>query len=111
QLPGGVEWVEFGTPIAAPLFLTYCQATYGHISVDLFTLRASARVRDWLDRFGSLLMAIMFLAVGWRAAAGGIEMRYNGEASMLLGLPMGLRPVGRPPRVVAAAPRRPAADC
>src|SRR5262249_61429091 len=87
-ITGDFELVEIGTAIAGTLFLPYCQATYGHISIDLFTLRASERVRDGLDRFGSLLMAIMFLAVGWRAAVGSIEMRHNGEISKLLGLPL-----------------------
>ena len=67
-ITGDFELVEIGTAIAGSLFLPYCQATGGHIVVDLFTLRANERTRDWLDRFGSLLMAIMFLAVGWRAA-------------------------------------------
>jgi TRAP-type C4-dicarboxylate transport system permease small subunit len=102
-ITGDFELVEIGTAVAGTLFLPYCQATCGHISVDLFTLRASARVRDWLDRFGSLLMAIMFLAVGWRAAVGGIEMRYNGETSMLLGFPMWLGYFGILPGVFAAA--------
>ena len=102
-ITGDFELVEIGTAIAGTLFLPYCQATYGHISVDLFTLRASERVRDWLDRFGSLLMAIMFLAVGWRAAVGSIEMRHNGETSMLVGFPIWLGYVGILPGVFAAA--------
>src|SRR5262252_2342638 len=100
---GDFELVEIGTAIAGTLFLPYCQATYGHIAVDLFTLRASERMRDWLDRFGSLLMAIMFLAVGWRAAVGSIEMRHNGETSMLVGFPIWLGYVGMLPGVFAAA--------
>jgi TRAP-type C4-dicarboxylate transport system permease small subunit len=87
-ITGDFELVEIGTAVAGTLFLPYCQATFGNIAVDLFTLRASERVRDWLDRFGCLLMAVMFLAVGWRAAVGGIDMRRNGETSMLLGFPI-----------------------
>src|SRR5262245_19385052 len=102
-ITGDFELVEIGTAVAGTLFLPYCQATYGHIAVDLFTLRASERVRDWLDRFGSLLMAIMFLAVGWRAAVGSIDMRHNGEISMLLGFPIWLGYVGILPGVFAAA--------
>src|SRR5262245_20120131 len=74
-ITGDFELVEIGTAIAGSLFLPYCQATFGNIAVDLFTLRASERVRDWLDRFGSLLTAIMFLAVGWPAGVGGIGHR------------------------------------
>src|SRR5438552_1940608 len=67
---GDFELVEIGTAIAGSLFLPYCQATQGHIIVDFFTLRAGARARTWLDRFGCLMMAVMFIAVGWRTIFG-----------------------------------------
>ena len=53
-ITGDFELVEIGTAISGTLFLPYCQATRGHIIVDLFTLRASERTRGRLDRFGSL---------------------------------------------------------
>jgi TRAP-type C4-dicarboxylate transport system permease small subunit len=87
-ITGDFELVEIGTAIAGSLFLPYCQATYGHISVDIFTLRSSPRTIERLDRFGSLLMAIMFMTVGWRTVSGSIDLRYNGETSMLLGFPI-----------------------
>jgi TRAP-type C4-dicarboxylate transport system permease small subunit len=107
-ITGDFELVEIGTAIAGSLFLPYCQATFGNIAVDLFTLRASVRTRDWLDRFGSLLMAVMFFAVGWRAAVGGIGMRQTGDSSMLLGFPTwigyaGMMPGGLVAGVVALA--------
>ena len=101
-ITGDFELVEIGTAIAGSLFLPYCQATYGNIAVDLFTVHASERTRDWLDRFGSLLMAIMFLAVGWRAAIGGIGMRQSGDSSMLLGFPIWIGYAGRLPGVFVA---------
>ena len=99
---GDFELVEIGTAIAGSLFLPYCQATYGNIAVDLFTLRAGERTRDWLDRFGSLLMAVMFFAVGWRAAVGGIGMRQSGDSSMLLAFPIWIGYFGMLPGVFAA---------
>src|SRR4051812_3992365 len=74
-ITGDFELVEIGTAIAGSLFLPYCQATAGHIVVDVFTRRASARTTDWLDRFGALLMAVMFLVVGWRTITGAVGLR------------------------------------
>jgi TRAP-type C4-dicarboxylate transport system permease small subunit len=101
-ITGDFELVEIGTAIAGTLFLPYCQATSGHIVVDIFTLRSSPRTRDRLDRFGSLLMAIMFFAVGWRAIVGGIDLRRNGETSMLMGFPIWLGYAGMVPGVFVA---------
>src|SRR5262245_87445 len=101
-ITGDFELVEIGTAIAGTLFLPYCQATFGNIDVDRFTLRTCARVRDWLDRFGSVLMAVMFLAVGWRAGVGAIGMRQTGESSMLLGFPVWVGYLGMLPGLLAA---------
>jgi TRAP-type C4-dicarboxylate transport system permease small subunit len=101
-ITGDFELVEIGTAIAGTLFLPYCQATGGNIVVDLFTLRASERVRDWLDRFGSLLTAVMFLALGWRAAVGSVDMKSYGETSMLLGVPIWIGYAGILPGVFLA---------
>jgi TRAP-type C4-dicarboxylate transport system permease small subunit len=101
-ITGDFELVEIATAVAGTLFLPYCQATFGNIVVDLFTLRASERVRDWLDRFGCLLMGIMFLVLGWRAAVGCIEMRHNGETSMLRGFPIWIGYAGMLPGVFVA---------
>jgi TRAP-type C4-dicarboxylate transport system permease small subunit len=101
-ITGDFELVEIATAVAGTLFLPYCQATFGNIVVDLFTLRASERVRGWLDRFGCLLMGIMFLVLGWRAAVGCIEMRHNGETSMLRGFPIWIGYAGMLPGVFVA---------
>ena len=102
-ITGDFELVEFGTAIAGSLFLAYCQASYGHIVVDVFTLKASERTRDWLDRFGSLLMAVMYFAVGWRAIVGAMDMFRNHETTMLMGVPVWLGYAGTVPGVILAA--------
>ena len=86
-ITGDFELVELGTAFAGTMFLPFCQMSGGHIVVDIFTMRASERTREWLDRFGALLMAVMFIAVAWRAMAGSLGLRTTGESSMLLGFP------------------------
>lgn len=102
-ITGDFELVEIGTAIAGSLFLPYCQTTYGHIAVDFFTLKASYRTRMWLDRFGCLLMAVMFFAAGSRAIIGSIDIYRSGETSMLLGVPVWIGYAGMLPGVFVAA--------
>lgn len=85
---GDFELVEIGIAVAGSLFLPYCQATRGHIIVDVFTMRAGPRTIGALDRFGALLMAAMFLTVGWRTIAGGLDIAASGETSMLMRVPI-----------------------
>ena len=99
---GDFELVEIGTAVAASLFLPYCQARNGHIVVDFFTLRAGMRTRICLDRAGCLLMAVTFLAVGWRTAVGTMDIFRSGDTSMLLGFPIWLGYAGTVPGVLLA---------
>jgi TRAP-type C4-dicarboxylate transport system permease small subunit len=84
---GDFELVEIGIGVAGSLFLPYCQMTNGHIVVDFFTQRASRRTVRFLDQFGALLMAVMFLVVGWRTGVASVDIARSGETSMLLGVP------------------------
>jgi hypothetical protein len=102
-ITGDFELVEIGIAIAGTLFLGYCQITAGNIFVDIFTLRASDNSKAWMDRFGALLMAAMFVLVGWRAAVGAHDIRLNGETSMLMGFPIWLGYIGMLPGVALAA--------
>lgn len=99
---GDFELVEIGTAIAGSLFLPYCQATNGHIIVDFFTLRVGERTRTWLDRFGCLLMAVMFLVVGWRTIAGAMSNYQTNETSMLMGVPIWFGYAGMVPGILLA---------
>ena len=101
-ITGDFELVEFGTAIAGSLFLAYCQSSYGHIVVDVFTLKVSDRTREWLDRFGSLLMAVMFFVVGWRTIVGLLDMFRNHETTMLMGVPLWIGYAGMVPGVLLA---------
>lgn len=99
---GDFELVEMGTAIAGSLFIAYCQLTYGHIAVDFFTLKASKRVCDALDRFGALSMAVMYFAVGWRTSVGAFDIWRSGETTMLMGVPIWIGYAGMLPGIFAA---------
>jgi TRAP-type C4-dicarboxylate transport system permease small subunit len=101
-IQGDFELVEIGTAVAGSLFLPYCQASGGHIVVDFFTLRAGPATKRWLDRLGCLLMAAMFLAVGWRAIYGAIGLYSTGETSMLMSIPTWLGYAGVVPGTLIA---------
>lgn len=101
-ITGDFELVEIGTAVAGSLFLPYCQARQGHIVVDFFTLGASERVKTWLDRVGCLLMAITFLAIGWRTVIGCIDISRSGETSMLLGFPIWIGYAAAAPGIIFA---------
>ncbi len=87
-ITGDFELVEFGTAVAGAMFLPYCQATFGHIAVDFFTMKASDRTRAWLDQFGSLLMGVMYAFLVWRTYVGTIDIYSSSETTMLMGLPI-----------------------
>ncbi len=87
-ITGDFELVEFGTAVAGAMFLPYCQATFGHIAVDFFTMKASDRTRTRLDQFGSLLMAVMYGLIAWRTTVGTLDIFRSNETTMLMGLPI-----------------------
>jgi TRAP-type C4-dicarboxylate transport system permease small subunit len=101
-ITGDFELVEIGIAVAGSMFLPYCQATGGHIVVDFFTQRAGPGMIRWLDRFGALLTAVMFLVVGWRTAVATVDMARTGEGSMLLGFPTWIGYAAATPGVVLA---------
>jgi TRAP-type C4-dicarboxylate transport system permease small subunit len=87
-ITGDFELVEFGTAVAGAMFLPYCQATFGHIAVDLFTLKASGRTKGWLDQFGCFLMGFMYALLVWRTGVGTFDIFRSHETTMLMGLPI-----------------------
>ena len=78
------ELVQLGCAVGIAAFLPWCQWRRGNIIVDFFTLRASARTRDRLDRFGCLLLAAMCALLAWRTLLGGLSAREYGSVTMLV---------------------------
>ena len=72
---------------AIALFLPWCQARNGNITVDFFTAGASAATRAALDRLGALMLALMLGLLAWRGALGGLSAWGTQAGSMMLGFP------------------------
>jgi TRAP-type C4-dicarboxylate transport system permease small subunit len=99
---GDFELVEFGIAIAGTLFLPYCQVTRSHIIVDFFTQRASKRTLGWLDSFGSLVMALTLLLIGWRTAFAVGSVYSSGETTALRELPLWIAYLAMAPGILLA---------
>lgn len=87
-IQGDFELVQLGCAVAIAFCLPYCQLQRGHIMVDFFTTRASARTRHGLDALGALLLALVMALAAWRTGAGTLAMKASNETSMIMGLPV-----------------------
>ena len=86
-LIGDFELTGVGAGAAIALFMPLCQLKHENIIVDFFTANRSAVFNFRLDRFGDLLMAIIFSMLAWRCTAAAINAVETMGASMLLGFP------------------------
>ena len=84
---GDYELVQAMSAVAVAMALPFCQMVRGHVIVDFFTTRCPAWFNKGLDVAASLLLAAAGFVVAWRVAVGMIDLRANGDASMLLGVP------------------------
>lgn len=86
-LIGDFELTGIASGIAIALFMPLCQFRRDNIIVDFFTANRSARFNHRLDRFGDLLMTVIFALLSWRCALAALNARETMGASMLLGFP------------------------
>ena len=86
-ISGDFELVGVAAGAAVALFLPWCQVKRGNIVVDFFTSGASAQTTQWMDRFGSLLLALMAGLFAWRSALGGLNAYTNHSGTMMLDFP------------------------
>lgn len=84
---GDFELAAFAAGAAVALFMPWCQLRRGNIIVDFFTGGATARTREWMDRLGALLLALVMALMTWRSALGGLNAWSTGSGSMMLGFP------------------------
>ncbi|SDE26844.1 TRAP transporter small permease subunit [Rhodospira trueperi] len=68
-------------------FLPYCQLRYGHVAVDLFTLRAPRAFNAALDRLSLALTALLALFLGGSMIVGMAEARADGVISSVRAWP------------------------
>lgn len=87
-VPGDYELVRMLSAVGIAMCLPYCELKRGHVLVDFFTLRASARLKRFLDAAASILMAAVAFLLAWRTGVGMLEIRQYQETSMVLNLPV-----------------------
>lgn len=84
---GDYELVQMMSAVAVAMALPFCQLIRGHIIVDFFTTAMPRKVNKTLDIVASLALAVAGFLFAWRITLGMLELRGNGDASMLLNLP------------------------
>jgi TRAP-type C4-dicarboxylate transport system permease small subunit len=72
-LAGDFELTGVAAGAAIALFMPWCQLRRGNIIVDFFTAKVSDRINAALDRFGALLLGLVFAVLAWRTAVGGLN--------------------------------------
>lgn len=87
-ISGDYEIVQMASAMAIVLCLPYCQIRKGHVFVDFFTLWASKKLKNKLDIFASLLLALIAFLLCWRVYHGFLDMLDYQETTMVLQLPI-----------------------
>jgi TRAP-type C4-dicarboxylate transport system permease small subunit len=88
SLAGDFELTGLATGAAIALFMPYCQAKRGNISVVFFTTQLSPTTQSRLDRVGTLLLTLLFALLAWRTALGGLNSYSTHIESQILGFPL-----------------------
>jgi len=86
-LAGDFELTGVAAGAAIALFMPWCQLRRGNIIVDFFTAKASERTNAALDRFGALLLGLVFALLAWRTTMGGLNAWSSQSGTMMLGFP------------------------
>lgn len=86
-LAGDFELTGVAAGAAIALFMPWCQLRRGNIIVDFFTAKASERTNAALDRFGALLLGLVFALLAWRTTLGGLNAWSSQSGTMMLGFP------------------------
>ena len=84
---GDFELTGVATGAAIALFMPFCQIRRGNIIVDFFTAKLGDKTNDGLDRFGALLLAIVFALLAWRTSTGGLNSYSTHSETQILGFP------------------------
>ena len=87
SLVGDFELTGMATGAAIALLMPHCQAERGNIIVDFFTTQLSKKNQAGLDRFGALLLSLVFALVAWRTTLGGLNSFNTNSETQILGFP------------------------
>ena len=86
-LLGDYELVQMFSGMAVAMTLPYAQWIGGHVIVDFFTAKASAKANALMDMVAALLMALFSAVITWRLVVGLVDLKSTMDASMMLSLP------------------------
>ncbi|RYF43230.1 MAG: TRAP transporter small permease [Comamonadaceae bacterium] len=87
SIVGAFELTGVAAGAAIALFMPLCQLRRGNIIVDFFTAKVSPAVNDKLDRFGALLLALIFALLAWRTTLGGLNVYSANSETQIMGFP------------------------
>lgn len=86
-LPGYEDFVRLAAGCAALMFLPWCQAQRGHVSVDLFVSVLPSTLRGFLDRLWLFGLSALALFLAWWMSIGMLETRDDNALTPILGWP------------------------
>ncbi|SFU54739.1 TRAP-type C4-dicarboxylate transport system, small permease component [Polaromonas sp. YR568] len=87
SIVGAFELTGVAAGAAIALFMPLCQLRRGNIIVDFFTANLSDKVNDKLDRFGTLLLVVIFGLLAWRTTLGGLNVWSAHSETQIMGFP------------------------
>ena len=87
-LPGYEDFVSLAISCAALMFLPYCQAQRGHVSVDLFVGLLSPAIRHALDRVWLAAIVLLACFLGYWMTLGLVESRSDNVLTTVLAWPV-----------------------
>ena len=86
-ITGDFELTGVAAGAAIALFMPYCQVQRGNIIVDFFSAKFSCTTNAGLDRFGALLLALLFALLAWRTTLGGLNSWRTNSETQIIGFP------------------------
>ena len=87
SIVGAFELTGVAAGAAIAMFMPLCQLRRGNIIVDFFTAKLSDRANDRLDRFGTLLLVLIFGLLAWRTTLGGLNVFSANSETQIMGFP------------------------
>lgn len=87
SIVGAFELTGVAAGAAVALFMPLCQLRRGNIIVDFFTANLSDKTNDKFDRFGTLLLVLIFGLLAWRTTLGGLNVFSANSETQIMGFP------------------------
>ncbi|NQW94651.1 MAG: TRAP transporter small permease [Polaromonas sp.] len=86
-ITGDFELTGVAAGAAIALFMPFCQIQRGNIIVDFFSAKFGDKTNAGLDRFGALLLALVFALLAWRTTLGGLNSWRTNSETQIIGFP------------------------